>query len=128
MVRSEERVGVSDVLRKGCRFGVSKNVEVRELRTEDEPARAIQPVVENGRIDPAEIDGVPWVAVLEFSEVRIGAMEAGTDARAREEHGRRRAVIGAKVGILGQPTTKLREHEEQHATGFTRPPEVPEKR
>ena len=65
-------------------FGASKYVQVRELLSEDEPARTIQPAVEDRRVDPAEVDGVAGIAVLEVGQVRIGAVEAGPDARARE--------------------------------------------
>ncbi len=101
---------------------------MREFLAEHEPARAVQPAVENCRIDPAEIDGVTGIAIVEIGEVRIGPMQAAPNARAGENDRRGGAVIRAKVGVLGQPAAKLGENQEQDTTRFTRGAEVSEER
>lgn len=55
--------------------------EVRELLAQYGPAGAIEPAVEDCGIDPAEVDGEAWIAILEVDQVGIWAVEAAPDPR-----------------------------------------------
>ena len=87
-----------------------------------------QPLVEQGRVDAAEVDGVDRVAVLEAGQVGVRAVQAGLDGLAQEEDRGRGAVVGPAAAVLAQPPAELREDQHQHPLGFARILQVVEER
>ena len=51
-----------------------------ETLAENRGAATTQPAIEHGRVDAAEIDGMPGVAVLQVLQIRIRAMQAALHA------------------------------------------------
>lgn len=96
----------------------SNQWKLSKLLAEDEPTRAIQPAVENGRIDPSEIDGVTGIAVLKVGEVGISPVQSGPNTRPGDEYRQSGAVIGSPAGIFGQPAAELREGKQDHTLVF----------
>ena len=59
-----------------------------------------QPLVEHGRVDATEVDGVDRIAVSETSQVRVRAVQAGLDGLAQKEYRGCGAVIGPTAAVL----------------------------
>src|SRR5262249_32308262 len=78
------------------------NGQVLEALAEDGRAGAGEPLVEDGGVDAAEVDGVLRVAVHQVAQVRVGAVHPGAHARPDQEHRRGRAVVGPGAGVLVQ--------------------------
>ena len=79
-----------------------------------------EPAVEEGRVDAPEVDGVARVAVVQVSQVGVGAVQAGFYRTAQQEDGGRGAVVGAGAAVFIQAAAELGEDEHQHAVGFAR--------
>src|SRR5688572_22196387 len=61
---------------------------------------AAQPLANRGRVNTPEVGGHLQVAVVQVGEAGRRAIETALDALPDEEHGRRRAVVGAQAAVL----------------------------
>src|ERR1039458_3252694 len=89
----------------------------QELFAENRCALRFEPVLQHAGIDAAEVHVVFHVALKQIRrrEAGIFSEQSGFHLAADDEHRRRRAVIGAAVGVLRHAPAKFTERHHQHA-------------
>src|SRR6266852_2836750 len=93
-----ERAGVRmTILPERRLFLGLDHVQVFKLRAEDGLAVAAEPLVEQGRIQAAEVGVVLQVAVVEVLQAGVVADEAALHARTGDEEARAGAVVGSRA-------------------------------
>src|SRR5271165_5155994 len=76
----------------------------------------VQPAADERGVQVAKIDGETGIAgLVEIGQVGMWAEEASLDGAAGDQHGGRRPVIGAAVGVLLEPAAELREDQDDDA-------------
>lgn len=84
-------------------------IEVREAAVQDGRGGRLEPLVQQGRVDGAEVGVHPQVAVVEVRQAGVFAVDAALDGPAREEHDAGRPVVGAGRAVLLDAPAELRE-------------------
>src|SRR6516164_4928017 len=77
-----------------------QEVEMLELVAQDDAAVAQEPLVEQRRVELAEVGVVLQVAVVKVFQARVGADQAALDGGPGNEQAGARAVIGALAAVL----------------------------
>ena len=79
-----------------------------------------EPLIEEGGVDPAEVDRPLQITVDQLAESGRLADKTGTDLRPRKEDWPGDPVIGTKGTIFSGPPTEFAEREQYDAIGFFR--------
>ena len=90
--------------------------------------RDAEPLVEHGRVDGAEVDGMTGVAVVEVGKIGVRPVQTRFHRPAQEENGGRGAVVSAAAAVFAQPAAEFGEDQDQHPLRLARFLQVIEER